>query len=305
MTLKSLARNLLPLGLYPLALQVAGKSPDQQLKKYRQGGYIPWSEGYIIHKTQVIATTIRDHDLLAVFRDSHPLPAGYGLYLDERCVEYPWLFAHLPEAAHTLLDAGSVLNHDYIVSHPYFDSRCLHIVTLAPEAMAYWDRGIGYLYEDLRHLPLRDEVYDAIICLSTLEHVGLDNSLYTHSPTDIEAKSTDFTAALQELRRVLKPGGALFLSVPFGTYQNFGTFQQFDSDLLAVAIAAFGPAQTVHKTFYKYTTLGWQRVEEADCRDCCYVPSSEWELVNISPLSTGPVDRAAAARAVACIHIVK
>ncbi|WOD40833.1 class I SAM-dependent methyltransferase [Nodosilinea sp. E11] len=303
MTLKSLARNLLPPGLYPLALQVAGKSADQQLKKYHQGGRIPWSEGYLIHKTQAVAAAIRDRDLLTVFRDRRPLPKNYGLGLDERCVEYPWLFAHLPETASTLLDAGSVLNHDYIVSHPYFDSRRLHIVTLSPEAMAYWERGIGYFYDDLRHLPLRDEFYDAIVCLSTLEHVGLDNSIYTRSSDDIEAKSTDFIAALHELRRVLKPGGALFISVPFGTYQNFGSFQQFDAALLNKAIAAFGPAQVVEKTYFKYFINGWQVATEADCANCEYVQSDEW--FTQTPGKPKPSDGAAAARAVACVHLLR
>jgi len=32
---------------------------------------------------------------------------------------------------------------------------------------------------------------------------------------------------------VLKPGGSLFLTVPFGIYRHFGTFQQFDRKLLS------------------------------------------------------------------------
>jgi hypothetical protein len=44
------------------------------------------------------------------------------------------------------------------------------------------------------------------------------------------------------MRRVLKPGGRLILSVPFGVYQNWGFFQQFDSDLLERAAEVSVPA---------------------------------------------------------------
>ena len=38
--------------------------------------------------------------------------------------------------------------------------------------------GVSCLYEDLRALPYRASYFDAVACISTLEHVGMDNRLY-------------------------------------------------------------------------------------------------------------------------------
>src|SRR4051794_31947923 len=46
------------------------------------------------------------------------LPDGYGRWLDERIIEYPWLFSRLSSGPGKLLDAGSILNHHFIISHP-------------------------------------------------------------------------------------------------------------------------------------------------------------------------------------------
>ena len=54
----------------------------------------------------------------------------------------------------------------------------LHVVTLAPEEEAYPFLDVSYLFADLRRLPLRDETYDRVVSMSTLEHVGMDNSYY-------------------------------------------------------------------------------------------------------------------------------
>jgi SAM-dependent methyltransferase len=163
------------------------------------------------------------------------------------------------------------------------------------------------LFDDLRSLPVREAYYDAIACLSTLEHVGCDNSTYTGSPRDQENRPDDFVQAVQEFARVLKPGGRLFLTVPFGAYHHFGSFQQFDRALLTRAIAAFGSAQRVNETFYRYTSEGWQIATGSDCAACAYV---EWvaDVWSGAPwpreLKCEP-DSAAAARAVACVTFIK
>src|SRR4051812_49202949 len=126
------------------------------------------------------------------FRRSEPLPAGYGAGLDERCVEYPWCLSRLRESDVRVLDAGSVLNIGYILDQPAVARTKKHILTLAPEGDAYWHRGISYLYEDLRDIPTRDAFYDCVVCLSTLEHVGMDNHDYTGSFDVSEERPDDF-----------------------------------------------------------------------------------------------------------------
>src|ERR1700756_4062168 len=110
--------------------------------------------------------------------NAHNLPPGFGHKLDERLVEYPWLFSRLPDGSGELLDAGSVLNHDFILSHERLVGKKITIMTLAPEGRSFWDRGINYVYGDLRQTYFRDDYFDYIVCVSTLEHIGLDNQRF-------------------------------------------------------------------------------------------------------------------------------
>lgn len=248
---------------------------------------------------------LADEPLLMRFRHGEALPAGYGVGVDERCIEYPWAVSRLDNGPAVLLDAGSTLNHDFILEHPILRNKELHIFTLAPEAQCFWQRGISYLFCDLRDIPIRDNYYDSVACISTLEHIGCDNTFYTGSDADGEDHREDFVIAMQELWRVLKSGGHLFLTVPFGAYRHCGSFQQFDSMLLSRAIAAFGEAAQVAVAFYRYSEEGWNVANQADCEKCEYwrwigQPRETWP----DPLPVEP-DLATGARAVACVEFIK
>lgn len=311
MSFKKIAKSLLPPIVFNAAKYATARTPtkiqEQILQQYLQNGRVPWSPGYSLYHTELITKTLSDEILLECFRCGNSLPPNYGIGIDERCVEYPWLIANLPSSKQCILDAGSVLNYDFILNNPIFENKKLQILTLAPESNCFWQKGISYLYDDLRNIPTRNDYYDAIICLSTLEHLGCDNTLYTQDETYRENSSEDFILAMKELRRVLKVGGSLFLSVPFGIYRHFGSFQQFDRILLSRAIESFGLASEISEHFWRYTNEGWQIATAADCAECEYV---EWiTKVKQYQQKSNPLpveqDLAAAARAVACVRLVK
>jgi SAM-dependent methyltransferase len=280
--------------------------PSKSLpERYISHGRVPWSDGYREYKSHFIAQTVAAQDMIARFGQRLPLPAGYGFSLDERCVEFPWVFAQIQSGPEVLLDAGAALNHAFILDHPIWGSKSLHVLTLAPEGNCFWQRGISYIFEDLRDLPIRDGYYDTVISISTLEHVGMDNRAFTGLERDNQQRPSDFILAARELRRVLKPGGRLLFTVPFGRYRNLRTQQVFDERLLEETIAAFAPAQAGY-TFFRYTQQGWQFAEVSECRDCEYVPWIALPLLERqrTPFPLQP-DGAAAARAVACIRLEK
>lgn len=227
----------------------------------------------------------------------HELPPGYGRWLDERMVEYPWLFSRLPRGPGRLLDAGSVLNFAPLVRHPLIQDKDLTIMTLAPEENCFARRGISYVYGDLRSIPFPGEHFDAVACISTLEHIGLDNTLlYTRDAAMKENAPDSHLVALKEMRRVLRPGGSLFLSVPFGRRDVRSWIQIFDAAAISRLIEAFAPCSVCELYFRYHPEQGWRlssREAAADARYFDFRTDAAWP--------GHPV----AAEAVACLQLQK
>jgi SAM-dependent methyltransferase len=98
---------------------------------------------------------------------------------------------------------------------------------------------------DVMDMPMPDDSYDAIFCLAILEHVP--------RPLD----------AVRELRRVLKPGGTIFLYVPFLSPYHampgyYGDYFRYTEDGIrslfadwedACIVPVRGPAETIGHLF--------------------------------------------------------
>jgi SAM-dependent methyltransferase len=309
-TLKKTANRLLGmLGLEIRRIPIAADEAERRRRlaeSWRQGPQIPWTSGYLEAKEELIRNAITNDDLLRRFQDDTDLPEGFGFAIDERCVEYPWLLARLNERPSVnLLDCGSTLNHAYILDQPRFKTTPVQFLTLAPEPQAFWQRGHSYLYGDMRDIPLRNDLHDTIVCVSTLEHVGMDNHIFTgveEPPT--EAARFEFLRAFAEMARVLKPGGQLHITVPYGRYENHGSFQQFDAELLEKLADAWN-APPLESTFFLYGDAGWKRAEQNMCDDVQYAP---WIMTPAHQRPDTPTcenDHSAAARSVACLTFQK
>ena len=281
--------------------RIAQSRRQADIKAYLKGGRKPWSRGYSLSKFDFIKTVLNDDALVAKFRYSGVLPKGYGYGYDERVVEYPWVLSRLYKGKSRLLDAGSVFNFPEIVENPKLSGKDITIFTLAPENKAFWEKGISYHYGDLRQLPFRDNWFDEIVSISTLEHVGMDNRMYTGGTTYGKV-GLDAKRAVQELVRVLRPGGRFLASVGFGKHQliecDGAPFaEQFDSPLLEDLLEEFKACKSVLTSFYKYTQNGWSISTKEECRDA--------EYFNIHTAESIDSDNAAAARAVVLIEVVK
>jgi SAM-dependent methyltransferase len=152
---------------------------------------------------------------------------------------YPWdiffkekitkIFENNREEKKLVVDIGGGLrvvrekNNRYEPSHewirPYFDKVDYKIMdpvdTYNPDIVG-----------DIHAMPFADNSHDAIICIAVLEHVE------------------DPLLAMREMYRVLKPGGYLFIYVPFLYYYHaekgyYGDFWRFTKDSLAYMAKPF------------------------------------------------------------------
>jgi FkbM family methyltransferase len=253
----------------------------------------PWTFEYNDAHRKLVAAAATDPELTASVAAGKRLPGGYGTGFDERVVEYPWLFGN--GISGRVLDAGSTFNHPHILDLALPLVSSLTITTLKPEPQSFPERGVSYVFGDLRALPFRDNWFDTTVSISTLEHVGMDNSVYGTPAARAADADREVAVAAAELRRVTRPGGRILVTVPYGLSEDHGWFRQFADDDVQRLIAAFGPARS-RTVVYRYSARGWQRSSLRRAADAAY---RDFTADPSSPAA----DRAAAARAVACIAI--
>jgi SAM-dependent methyltransferase len=139
---------------------------------------------------------------------------------DERLVEVPWVLSRLR--------SGRILEVGWAFAEPAYIAG---LVEAAPGELVGVDlaEGVAPGFEavvaDARDLPFEDASFDQVLLVSTLEHIGADNEVYG---VDGGPDPSGMSAALRELRRVLRPSGRLLVTVPLGEPGDYGWFRQED-----------------------------------------------------------------------------
>jgi len=139
---------------------------------------------------------------------------------DERVVEIPWVLSRLR-------GSGRVLEVGYAFAETAYLGGLLRAgVELVGADLATREvDGMETVEADVRALPFADGLFDQALLVSTLEHIGADNSVYgLEAEDDGEAR----VEALRELERVLRGDGSLLVTVPLGEPGDHGWFRQED-----------------------------------------------------------------------------
>jgi SAM-dependent methyltransferase len=167
-------------------------------------------------------------------------PHASTVGLTERVVEIPWVLSRY-NGEQAVLDVGTSNAYTTYVRH----LRALKPKSLRALDLVHVERGIPCDQGDMRSMPYADASFDLVLCVSTLEHVGMDNSVYGAPASEAGGD----LAALREVNRVLRAGGRLLVTVPFGLKENLDWFHQYDNAEWTAVVAASGLVETERQTY--------------------------------------------------------
>ena len=138
---------------------------------------------------------------------ARPRALSAPAWSDERAIEIPWCLARY-DSEQRVLDVGTAnAVPAYLEGLRALGARGLVTVDLAEPVD---------VVADVRSLPFDDGAFDLAFCVSTLEHVGLDNTVYG---VNAERDESGQERALRELRRV---ASRVLVTVPVGNPENQG-----------------------------------------------------------------------------------
>jgi len=125
----------------------------------------------------------------------------------QRAIEYPWVIESLRLVPREglIVDVGcaeSLLCHELI-------ARGFRVVGIDIRDHPFKDKRMIFLKRNIMDTHLPDNTFDAIVIVSTIEHIGLE--FYGQTVKDIHGD----LRAMDELKRILKHQGIIILTTPY------------------------------------------------------------------------------------------
>jgi len=177
-----------------------------------------------------------------------------GLVTTERVIEYPFVFQHLDSIAGPILDIGCCSSGVPIA----LASRGFRVVGIDVNPYPYPHPNLRAVRGDAMRCPFAAESCAAVLAISAIEHIGIGHY------GDPLAAAGDH-ATVQEIVRVLRPGGVVVITVPFGRAMTTDVQRVYDPLRLTELLR---PLTVVH-------------VEHAWSRAGLWMPCSEAEAASV------------------------
>jgi glycosyltransferase involved in cell wall biosynthesis len=174
------------------------------------------------------------------------------LGVNERVVEIPYVFASLATlpVPSRVLDVGARES-----------TVALSLASLGHLVTALDPRGYSLTHPNLREAATTleaftdEERYDAVVCLSTIEHLGLE--VYDQAAGDADAD----LAASRHIHDLLRPGGLLVLTTPTGPTADATSHSRiYDAARLQALLAPFTVAD--RRTIVRHASGHWAPADD-------------------------------------------
>ncbi len=186
------------------------------------------------------------------------------LRVTERIVEYPFVLRHLNlPLGSTILDLGAT-GSALALQLANFGYR---VIAADVRPYPFTHPKLEFRGGDFLQNSLPAESVDAVLAISTLEHMGIP---YYGGPSVAEGD----LLAVQEIRRLLKPGGCFLLTVPYGEAAQTSHQRVYDRAGLGKLLERF---ELQEVNYYRREDDGccWMRVDEAAMRNISSVHQTE------------------------------
>ncbi len=171
----------------------------------------------------------------------------------DRDLEYPWVIKHIDIKEGKLLDIGSTVG----IMLKELLPQGLEIYCLDLNVRAKIDSSIKFSTGDVRSTDFKDNLFNTITCISTLEHVGVEGRY--------KVKKDEFgdIKAMKEMLRILKPGGKLVLTVPYGAKDMLPFNKLYNKERLSELFKGYNLKVSEYLRFNSKYKL-WLSTTEAD-----------------------------------------
>jgi len=199
-----------------------------------------------------------------------PLPQRYGIGLHERVIEILYVYS-LYDPSESILDVGcsNVMPcHRHALKELGAKDNVVGL-DIVECTFTYRKFYKNIMIADIQDVDVDQYGFDQIWCISTLEHVGMDNSKYGVN-TILDSNAAE--RAMVKMANLLNPKGSLYVTLPFGLLENHGWLKNYDKEsverLLAGTQAQFS---RIEQFYFKYDDeQGWERSDDSALAETGY-----------------------------------